>query len=355
MEAAEARLFWQQLERGRQQPQQPRQRGEAAPCGAVGAVCAGPPPHDPRVRAAWAKFRLLAPLGTQEAHSSDGAQLAALTAPARQARRASGVQRDGASQAEQLLKKEQDEYNGKKEYCGSQLDLSEGKRKEVERSGSQRDLSEGTKKEVERTLDDTAGISSEEHVAARTEEIIATEVSSKPRAKSFQEKPQGDGGGMRLPRGRRRWADSDDEDFDIFAPAPISDAEDASAAAASSAGAADPSSSAAPAREPARGDRFDVMDELLSRAAEANQAGARRAALEFCAQAQAAVLNGGVDYRITVNAETGGFQAVTDMTVAAYAGHVMPSEVEARHSALAEALQGLEDILRRLLQKCREA
>jgi chromosome segregation ATPase len=71
-----------------------------------------------------------------------------------------------------VLKKEQVDDDDKKEYCGSQLDSAEDK-----------------KKEVERTLADTktAITSAEEKIAALTEEIAETEASIKTLDKSVKE------------------------------------------------------------------------------------------------------------------------------------------------------------------------
>jgi septal ring factor EnvC (AmiA/AmiB activator) len=74
-----------------------------------------------------------------------------------------------------VLKKEQTDDDDKKEYCSSQLDSAEDK-----------------KKEVERTLADTetAITSAEEKIAALTEEIAETEASIKTLDKSVKEATQ---------------------------------------------------------------------------------------------------------------------------------------------------------------------
>ncbi len=100
--AAEARSFWlRQEQRGRQ----PRQLGDRPP--QADGACGAGQPHSAGVRVGRAglRFGLLA---SQCTDSECGAELAALTAPARQARHAYGVQ-DAAGRSEaQCADAEQD-------------------------------------------------------------------------------------------------------------------------------------------------------------------------------------------------------------------------------------------------------
>ncbi len=145
---------------------------------------------------------------------------------------------------------------------------------------------------------------------------------------------------MRLPRGRLRWADSEDGDEDVF-DSPTS----SSAASVAEQGSSDALHGAA---------RIDAMGAMVAQAMAAQQSGQPAASLELAVQACVVVATGRAEFETRVSVAEGGYRATVDLAITLYEGPVRPTAGEARYSALRLALNGLLSLLHGLRRRLAE-